>query len=88
MRGREEKVDVLGWTKSITVPWVGSAAGVNGPVLFLAKGTKVHPKLSVTKLVTIYGLPEGSCVITNKAACMYDETWAKVVKVVSPVIIK
>ena len=28
---------------SITVFRVGSAAGVNGPVLFLDKGTKVHP---------------------------------------------
>ena len=58
MRGREEKVDVLGWTKSITVPWVGSAAGVNGPVLFLAKGTKVNPRIRGTNLVTKYGFPE------------------------------
>ena len=30
---------------SITVLRVGSAVGVNGPVIFLAKGTKVHPRL-------------------------------------------
>ena len=30
---------------SITVLWVGSTSGVNGPVIFLAKGTKVHPRI-------------------------------------------
>ena len=44
---------------SITVLLVGSAAGVNDPVLFMAKGTKVHPRLRGTNLVTIYVLPEG-----------------------------
>ena len=39
-------------------------------------------------LVTKYGFPEVSCVITNKAAYMDDETWAKLVKVVAPGIIK
>ena len=39
-------------------------------------------------LVTKYGLLEGSCVIPNKAAYMDDETWAKVVKVVTPGIRK
>ena len=72
----------------IIVLWVGSAAGVNGPVIFLAKGTKVHPRLRGNNLVTKYGLPEGSCVIPNKAAYMDDETWAKVVKVVAPGIRK
>ena len=36
---------------SITVLQIGSAAVVNGPVIFLAKGTKTHPRLRVTKLV-------------------------------------
>ena len=57
---------------------------MNGPVTFLVKGTKVHTRLRGTNLVTIYGLPEGSCVITNKAAYMDDDTWYKVVKVVAP----
>ena len=69
---------------SITVFRVGSAAGVNGPVIFLEKGTNVHPRLRGNNLVTKYGLTEGSCVIPNKAAYMDDETWAKVVKVVAP----
>ena len=73
---------------SVTVLLVGSAAGVNGPVIFLAKGTKVHPRLRGNNLVTKYGLPEGSRVIPNKAAYMDDETWAKVVKVVAPGIRK
>ena len=51
---------------SIIVFSVGSAAGVNGTVIFLEKGTKVHPRLRSKKLVTRYRLTEGSCVIPNK----------------------
>ena len=64
---------------SITVLRVGSAEGVNGPVIFLAKGKKVHPRLRGKNLVTKYGFLEGSYVIPNKVAYMDDETWAKVV---------
>ena len=67
----------------ITVLRVGSAAGVNVPVIFLIKGTKGYPRLSGNNLVTKYVFPEGSCVIPNKAAYMDDKTWAKVVKVVA-----
>ena len=73
---------------SIIILRVRSAAGVNGPVIFLAKGAKVHPILKGTNLVTIYVLPEGSCVIPNKAAYMDDETWVKVVKLIAPGIRK
>ena len=73
---------------SITVLWVGIAAGVNVPVIFLENGKKVYPRIRGTNLVTRYGLLEGSCVIPNKAAYMVDQTWEKVVKVVYPVIIK
>ena len=38
--------------------------------------------------MTRYVLPEGCCVISNKAAYMDDETWAEVVKVVAPGMIK
>ena len=68
---------------SITVLRVWSAAGVNGPVIFLEKETKVHPRLRGNNLVIKYGFPEGSCVIPNKAAYMDDETWAKVVRLVA-----
>ena len=61
---------------------------MNGPVIFMAKGTKVHPRLRGNNLVTKYGFPEGSCVIPNKAAYMDDGTWAKVVKLVAPGIRK
>ena len=61
---------------------------MNGPVIFMEKGTTLNPSLKCTNLMTIFGLPEGSCVIPNKAAYMNDETWAKVVKVISPGIIK
>ena len=62
--------------------------GVNGQVIFLAKGEKVHPRLRDNNLATKYGLPEGSCVIPNKAAYMDEDTWAKVVNVVAPGIRK
>ena len=48
----------------------------------------MHPRLRDNNLVTKHGLPEVSLVIPNKAACMDDKTWAKVVKVVAPGIIK
>ena len=38
--------------------------------------------------MTRYGLPEGCCVIPNKATYMDDETWANVVKVAAPGIRK
>ena len=56
---------------------------MNGPVVFLEKGTQVHPILRGNNLVTRYGLPEISSVIPNKTAYMDDETWEKVVKVVA-----
>ena len=61
---------------------------MNGPVIFMAKGEKVHPRLRGNNLATKYRFPEGSCVIPKKAAYMDDKTWAKVVKVLSPGIIK
>ena len=73
---------------SITVLRVGNTAGVNGPVIFLEKVKKVHPRLRGTNLVTRYGLPEVSCVIPKKASKMDDETWEKLVKVVAPGIRK
>ena len=53
---------------SITVFRVGSVAGVNGPVIFLAKGTKLHHRIKGTNLVIIYVSLEVSCVIPNKAS--------------------
>ena len=61
---------------------------MNGPLLFLEKRTKVHPRLRGNNLVTKYGFPEGSFVIPNKAEYMDDKTWDKVVKVVAPGIRK
>ena len=52
------------------------------------KGGNMHPSLRDNNLVTIYLLPESSCVIQKKAAYMDDETWAKVVKVLTPGIRK
>ena len=73
---------------SITVLLVSSAEGRNGTVVFMVKVKKVHQSLRGKNLVAKYGFPEVSCVIPNKAAYMNDETWAKVVKVVAPGIIK
>ena len=51
---------------SIAVLRVGSAVGVNGPVIFLSKETKVNPRLIGNNLVNRYELPGGSFVIPNK----------------------
>ena len=67
---------------------VGSEESVRVPVIFLAKGTLVHPRFRGTNLLIRYVLPEVSCVIPKIAACMDDETWEKLVKVVSPGIRK
>ena len=61
---------------------------MNGPLIFPEKGTKVHQRPIGNNLVTKYGLLKGSCVIPHKTAYMDDETWAKVVKVVAPGIMK
>ena len=58
---------------STTILWVGSAAGVNGTVIFLAKGIKVHHSMIGKNLVTIYVFPEGSFVITNKPPYMDEK---------------
>ena len=61
---------------------------MNGPVIFLSKETKLHPRLKGTNLVTRCIFLEGSCAIPNKAAYMDDETWKMVVKEVGPGIRK
>ena len=61
---------------------------MNGSVLFLEKGKKVHPRLRGDNLVTRYGFPEAPFVIQNKATYVDDETWEKVVKLVAPGIRK
>ena len=48
---------------SITVLWIRIAVGVNGPVLFLEKWKKVHPRMIGNNLVNIYEFPEGYRVI-------------------------
>ena len=48
---------------------------MNGPVIFLTKGTKVHPRIIGTNFI------EGYCVIPNISSYMVDGTWVKVVKV-------
>ena len=61
---------------------------MNGPVIFLAKGTKVNPRLRGNNLMTRYVLTEGYCVIQNKSAYMDYETWKKAMKAVVPGIRK
>ena len=61
---------------------------MDGPVIFMAKGETVHPRLRGNNFFTRYGLLEGYCVIPNKAAYMDNETWAKVAKLVAPGIRK
>ena len=62
---------------SITVFRVRNASGVNGPVIFPERVTKVHPRLRGNNFVTRYRFPKGSCVIPNKASYMDGETWER-----------
>ena len=73
---------------SITVLRVGAAGGINGPVIFIAKGESIHDHFKGDRLHRDYGLPEESCVIPNKNGYMDDETWEKVVDVLAPAIRK
>ena len=59
---------------SITVLRVGSAAGLNGPVIFMTKGEKLYPSIRGTNLVTRYEFPEGYFLIPNKAVYMDGDT--------------
>ena len=61
---------------------------MNDPVTFMEKGREVHPRIIDTNLITRYGLLEGSCVIPNNEIYTNDDTWEKVVKMVSPGIRK
>ena len=75
-------------TMTKIILWVGIAGGENLPVIFMEKGTLVHPRLRGTNLLTIFGFTEWSFVITNKAAYMDDDTWVNVGKVRAPGIKK
>ena len=57
-------------------------------MIFLEKGGNLHPIIRGKSLVNRKIFPEGYCVIPNKAQYMDDETWDKLVKVVSPGIRK
>eukprot|EP00957_Ditylum_brightwellii_P040976 3102207-Ditylum_brightwellii.AAC.1 len=72
----------------VTVLCVGSAASVNGPVIFVPKGKEVLWCFKGDRLHSIYGLVEGSCVIPNKNDYIDDDTWLKVVKRLAPAIRK
>eukprot|EP00957_Ditylum_brightwellii_P100952 7694671-Ditylum_brightwellii.AAC.1 len=72
----------------VTTLRTGAAAAVNGHVIFLTKGREVHRSFRGNRLHTVFGLPEGSCVIANGTGCMDDETWLKVVEILAPAIRK
>ena len=80
--------NVLDHRTSITTVRCGNAAGDNGPVIFIMKGTRDNFMRQQTysdyNLVHKYGLPPGSSVILNAKAYMDDETWLEVVKKMAP----
>ena len=75
---------------SITTVRIGSAGGSNGPVIFIAVGTKGAESVSKMyrnkRLQRIYGLPPGSSVVCNESAYMDDATWLQIVKIIAPAI--
>ncbi len=62
---------------SITIVRIGSAAGTEGPRIFLAKGKslKTHPSLTPDKFTKNYKSPPGSHVVMTPSAYMTDEAW-------------
>ena len=73
----------------VTMVRVGCAAGVNGPVVFLAKGEVMSCKaLEDRNLVEGYGLPEGSSVIMTESGYMTEESWKTTVKALAPALRK
>ena len=61
---------------------------MNGPGIFLGKGTNVYQRLRSNNFVIKYVLPEVSFVVPKKAAYLGDKAWAKVMKVLAPCIRK
>jgi hypothetical protein len=62
---------------SITILRVGSAAGCDGPLIFLVEGKSVHYK-ALKDIVQTFGCPPGSCVIPTPSAYMTDDAWEEV----------
>lgn len=61
---------------SITILRVGSAAGVDGPIIFLVEGKKIDSDV-LKDLPKKFGCPIGSCVIATPSAYMMDKAWDK-----------
>ena len=59
---------------SITTVRCGSAAGTNGPVVFITNGKNANRTFSQYRPRHVYGLPERFIVLCNKTAYMDDET--------------
>ena len=53
---------------------------MNGPVIFMAKCTFVHPSLRGTNMLTRNVSPLGYCAIPNKLSYMDYKTWARWLK--------
>ena len=62
---------------SITILRVGSAAGCDGPLIFLVEGKSVQYN-ALKDIVRNFGCPPGSCVIPTPSAYMTDDAWEEV----------
>lgn len=79
LRGRRKhEKNVADCRETISIVRVGSAANVDGPRFFLAKGKEIELD-SFKKLDSYYKVPEGSRVIMTPNAYMTDEAWKEVV---------
>ena len=63
---------------SITILRVGSAAGCDGPIIFLVKGEKIECE-ALKDIVKNFGCPPGSCVIPTPTAYMTDKAWNELI---------
>ena len=70
---------------SITGFRVGSAAGTEGPRIFLIAGKSLHnyPSMKVGKFAKNYKAPPGSHVVPTPSAYMTDEVWIEMAETVA-----
>lgn len=69
---------------SITTVRIGSAAGIDGPRVYLAKGKTIEHRSMINSEIFCenYGAPAGSCVQMTPSAYMTDEAWRSCVPII------
>jgi hypothetical protein len=85
IRTKKNKKNLNDSQESITTVCIGSAAGKEGPCIFLAKGksSKTHPSLKPNCFARCHNLPPGSHIIITPSAYTTDEAWIEIAEKVA-----